>query len=94
MKTTLIHLNEQATETLETMLDPGYISERTERLQAIEDFLIDQWRDFQTIKPETALTFLDTLRSLRKDFDTFLSSVDPSGEASYHQTFTPSDNEQ
>ena len=41
MKTTLIHLNEQATETLEAMLDPGYISERTERLQAIEDFLID-----------------------------------------------------
>ena len=45
MKTTLIHLNEQATETLEAMLDPGYIYERTERLQAIEDFLIDQWRD-------------------------------------------------
>ena len=93
MKTTLIHLNEQATETLEAMLDPGYISERTERLQAIEDFLIDQWRDAGTTKPDTALTFLDTLRSLRKDLTTFLTSVDPSGEAGCRQTFNPSDNE-
>lgn len=93
MKTTLIHLNEQATETLEAMLDPGYIYERTERLQAIEDFLIDQWRDSKTIKPETALTFLDTLRALRKDFGTFLTSVDPSGEADNHQPLNPSDYE-
>ena len=93
MKTTLIHLNEQATETLEAMLDPGYISERTERLEAIEGFLIDQWRDAGTIKPDTVLTFLDTLRSLRKDFDTFLTSVDPSGEADYRQTLNSLDNE-
>lgn len=93
MKTTLIHLNEQATETLEAMLDPGYIYERTERLQAIEDFLIDQWRDANTIKPETALTFLDTLRSLRKDFATFLSSVDPSGEADNRQPLNTPDYE-
>lgn len=93
MKTTLIHLNEQATETLEAMLDPGYISERTERLEAIEGFLIDQWRDAGTIKPDTVLTFLDTLRSLRKDLTTFLTSVDPSGEAGCRQTFNPSDNE-
>ena len=93
MKTMLIHLNEQATETLEAMLDPGYISERTERLEAIEGFLIDQWRDAGTIKPDTVLTFLDTLRSLRKDLTTFLTSVDPSGEAGCRQTFNPSDNE-
>lgn len=93
MKTTLIHLNEQATETLEAMLDPGYIYERTERLQAIEDFLMDQWRDFQAIKPDTALTFLDTLRSLRKDFATFLTSVDPSGEADNHQSLNITDYE-
>lgn len=93
MKTTLIHLNEQATETLEAMLDPGYISELTERLEAIEGFLIDQWRDAGTIKPDTVLTFLDTLRSLRKDLTTFLTSVDPSGEAGCRQTFNPSDNE-
>lgn len=93
MKTTLIHLSEEATATLEAMLDPGYIYERTERLQAIEDFLIDQWRDAGNIKPETALTFLDTLRALRKDFDTFLTSVDPSGEADNRQTLNSSDNE-
>ena len=93
MKTTLIHLNEQATETLEAMLDPGYIHERTGRLQAIEDFLLDQWRDAQAIKPEAALTFLDTLRSLRKDFGTFLTSVDPSGEADDRQTLNMLDNE-
>ena len=87
MKTTLIHLSEEATATLEAMLDPGYIYE------AIEDFLIDQWRDAGNIKPETALTFLDTLRSLRKDFDTFLTSVDPSGEADNRQTLNSSDNE-
>lgn len=92
MKTTLIHLNEQATETLEAMLDPGYIYERTERLQAIEDFLLDQWRDAHAIKPEAALTFLDTLRSLRKDFGTFLTSVDPSGEADDRQTLNMLDN--
>ena len=93
MKTTLIHLSEDATATLEAMLDPGYIYERTERLQAIEDFLIDQWRDAGNIKPETALTFLDTLRSLRKDFGTFLTSVDPSGEADDRQTLNIPDNE-
>lgn len=80
MKTSLISLDEQTTRTLEAMLDPGYISERTERLQAIEDFLIDQWRDAGTIKPDTALTFLDTLRTLRKDLATFLTSADYPGE--------------
>lgn len=80
MKTSLISLDEQTTRTLEAMLDLGYISERTERLQAIEDFLIDQWRDAGTIKPDTALTFLDTLRTLRKDLATFLTSADHPGE--------------
>ena len=93
MKTTLIHLTEQATATLQALLDPGSIYERTERLQAIEDFLIDQWRDAGNIKPETALTFLDTLRALRKDFGTFLTSVDPSGEADDRQTLNIPDNE-
>ena len=93
MKASIVNLDEQTTETLRAMLDPGYIYERTERLQAIEDFLIDQWRDAGNIKPETALTFLDTLRSLRKDFDTFLTSVDPSGEADNRQTLNSSDNE-
>lgn len=81
MKTSLIRLDEQTTRTLEAMLDPGYISELTERLEAIEDFLIDQWRDAGTIKPDTALNFLDTLRSLRKDLTTFLTSADPHGDA-------------
>ena len=81
MKTTLIHLGEEATATLEAMLDPGYISERTERLEAIEGFLIDQWRDAGNIKPETALTFLDTLHSLRRDLNSFLTSVDPHRDA-------------
>ena len=80
MKTSLISLDEQTTRTLEAMLAPGYISERTERLQAIEDFLIDQWRDAGTIKPDTALTFLDTLRTLRKDLATFLTSADHPGK--------------
>ena len=93
MKASIVNLDEKTSETLRAMLDPGYISERTERLEAIEGFLIDQWRDAGTIKPDTVLTFLDTLRSLRKDLTTFLTSVDPSGEAGCRQTFNPSDNE-
>ena len=81
MKASIVNLDEQTAEVLRTMLDPGYLSERIERLEAIEDFLIDQWRDAGTIKPETALTFLDTLRSLRRDLNAFLPSVDPHGEA-------------
>ncbi len=81
MKASIVNLDEQTAEVLRTMLDPGYLSERIERLEAIEDFLIDQWRDAGTIKPETALTFLDTLRSLRRDLNAFLTSVDPHGEA-------------
>ena len=81
MKASIVNLDEQTAEVLQTMLDPGYLSERIERLEAIEDFLIDQWRDAGTIKPETALTFLDTLRSLRRDLNSFLTSVDPHGEA-------------
>ena len=81
MKASIVNLDEQTTETLRAMLDPGYISERTERLEAIEGFLIDQWRDAGNIKPETALTFLDTLHSLRRDLNSFLTSVDPHGDA-------------
>lgn len=81
MKASIVNLDEQTAEVLRTMLDPGYLSERIERLEAIEDFLIDQWRDAGTIKPETALTFLDTLRSLRRDLNAFLISVDPHGDA-------------
>ena len=81
MKASFVNLDEQTAEVLRTMLDPGYLSERIERLEAIEDFLIDQWRDAGTIKPETALTFLDTLRSLRRDLNAFLTSVDPHGDA-------------
>lgn len=81
MKASIVNLDEQTAEVLWTMLDPGYLSERIERLEAIEDFLIDQWRDAGTIKPETALTFLDTLRSLRRDLNAFLTSVDPHGDA-------------
>lgn len=81
MKASIVNLDEQTAEVLRTMLDPGYLSERIERLEAIEDFLIDQWRDAGTIKPETALTFLDTLRSLRRDLNAFLTSVDPHGGA-------------
>lgn len=81
MKASIVNLDEQTAEVLRTMLDPGYLSERIERLEAIEDFLIDQWRDAGTIKPETALTFLDTLRSLRRDLNAFLTSVDPHGDA-------------
>ena len=36
MKASIVNLDEQTTETLRAMLDPGYISERTERLEAIE----------------------------------------------------------
>lgn len=81
MKASIVNLDEQTADVLRTMLDPGYLSERIERLEAIEDFLIDQWRDAGTIKPETALTFLDTLRSLRRDLNAFLTSVDPHGDA-------------
>lgn len=77
MKASIVNLDEKTSETLRAMLDPGYISERTERLEAIESFLLDQWRDAGNIKPETALTFLDTLHSLRRDLNSFLTSVDP-----------------
>ena len=81
MKASIFNLDEQTTETLRAMLDPGYISERTERLEAIEGFLIDQWRDAGTIKPDTVLTFLDTLHSLRRDLNAFLTSADPHRDA-------------
>ena len=81
MKASIVNLDEQTAETLRAMLDPGYISERTERLEAIEGFLIDQWRDAGNIKPETALTFLDTQHSLRRDLNSFLTSVDPHRDA-------------
>ena len=80
MKASIVNLDEQTTETLRAMLDPGYISERTERLEAIEGFLIDQWRDAGNIKSDTVLTVLDTLRSLRRDLNSFLTSVDPHGD--------------
>lgn len=76
MKASIVNLDEKTSETLRAMLDPGYISERTERLEAIESFLLDQWRDAGAIKPETALTFLDTLHSLRRDLNTFLTSAE------------------
>ena len=81
MKASIVNLDEQTTETLRAMLDPGYISERTERLEAIEGFLIDQWRDAGNIKPDIVLPFLDTLHSLRRDLNSFLTSVDPHGDA-------------
>lgn len=81
MKASIVNLDEKTSETLRTMLDPGYISERTERLEAIESFLIDQWRDAGNIKSDTVLTFLDTLRSLRRDLNSFLTSAEPHGEA-------------
>lgn len=84
MKASIVNLDEQTAETLRAMLDPGYISERTERLEAIEGFLIDQWRDAGTIKPDTVLTFLDTLHSLRRDLNAFLTSADPHGDADNH----------
>ena len=84
MKAPIVNLDEQTAETLRAMLDPGYISERTERLEAIEGFLIDQWRDAGTIKPDTVLTFLDTLHSLRRDLNAFLTSADPHGDADNH----------
>lgn len=77
MKASIVNLDEKTSETLRAMLDPGYISERTERLEAIESFLLDQWRDAGAIKPETALTFLDTLHSLRRDLNAFLTSAEP-----------------
>ena len=80
MKASIVNLDEQTSETLRAMLDPGYISERTERLEAIESFLIDQWRDAGNIKSDTVLAFLDTLRSLRRDLNSFLTSVDPHGD--------------
>lgn len=81
MKASIVNLDEKTSETLRSMLDPGYISERTERLEAIESFLIDQWRDAGNIKSDTVLTFLDTLRSLRRDLNSFLTSAEPHGEA-------------
>lgn len=81
MKASIVNLDEKTSETLRAMLDPGYISERTERLEAIESFLIDQWRDAGNIKSDTVLTFLDTLRSLRRDLNSFLTSAESHGEA-------------
>lgn len=89
MKASIVNLDEQTAETLRAMLDPGYISERTERLEAIEGFLIDQWRDAGNIKPETALTFLDTLHSLRRDLNAFLTSAEPHGDADNQKTIKP-----
>lgn len=74
MKSTIMNLNEQASETLGFMLEPDYLEAHIEKIQGIEDFILDQWRDFQSIPPEGALTFLDTLRSLRRDFQTLHSS--------------------
>lgn len=88
MKASIVNLDEKTSETLRAMLDPGYISERTERLEAIESFLIDQWRDAGNIKSDTVLTFLDTLRSLRRDLNSFLTSAEPHGEAD-NQTIKP-----
>lgn len=79
MKTTLLNLNEEASETLNFMLDTDYLDERIRKIDSIEDFLMDQWRDFQTLSPEKALDFLDTLRCLRKDFTTLLHSFTPEG---------------
>ena len=81
MKASIVNLDEKTSETLRAMLDPGYISERTERLEAIESFLIDQWRDAANIKSDTVLTSLDTLHSLRRDLNSFLTSAEPHGEA-------------
>ena len=80
MKTALLNLNEQASETLNVMLDAGYLRERIAKIDRIEGFLVDQWRDFKTLTPETALDFIDTLRCLRKDFGTLVESVSPDDE--------------
>lgn len=61
MKTTLIHLGEEATATLEAMLDPGYIYERTERLQAIEGLLTPSASDGMR-----AMMTMDNLKAHRK----------------------------
>ncbi len=89
MKTTLIHLNEQATEVLEAMLAPGYISELVEHIEAIEDFIFEQWSDKKTIKRDTALDILHTLHSLGRDITTFLSSIDPHEEADNQKQIKP-----
>ncbi|WP_025799311.1 hypothetical protein [Hoylesella saccharolytica] len=77
MNTSLINLNEKASETLNMLLDSGYLEERIKNIDSIENLLMDQWRDFKSVQAETALTFLDTLRCLRKDFGTLLESVAP-----------------
>ena len=77
MKSIVINLNEEATEILNMMLDSGYLEERIKNIDSIENLLMDQWRDFKSVQAETALTFLDTLRCLRKDFGTLLESVAP-----------------
>lgn len=77
MKSIVINLNEEATEILNMMLDSGYLEERIKNINSIENLLMDQWRDFKSVQAETALTFLDTLRCLRKDFGTLLESVAP-----------------
>lgn len=79
MITSLLNLNEEASETLNFMLDTDYLKERIKKIDCIEDFLMDQWRDFQTLSPERALDFLDTLRCLRKDFTTLSESLTPEG---------------
>ena len=77
MKSIVINLNEEATEILNMMLDSGYLEERIKNINSIENLLMDQWLDFKSVQAETALTFLDTLRCLRKDFGTLLESVAP-----------------
>lgn len=77
MKSIVINLNEEATEILNMMLDSGYLEERIKNINSIENLLMDQWRDFKSVQAETALTFLDTLRCLRKDFGILLESVAP-----------------
>ena len=77
MRTALLNLNEQASETLNFMLDADYLRERVTKIDRIEGFLLDQWRDFQNLAPETALDFIDTLRCVRKDFSTLVESISP-----------------
>lgn len=77
MRTSIFQLGEEATETIAFMLEPDYLRERIRKIDRIEGFLLDQWRDFHTLTPETALDFIDTLRCLRKDFGALAESVCP-----------------
>ncbi|EFL46855.1 hypothetical protein HMPREF9296_2503 [Prevotella disiens FB035-09AN] len=70
--THLARLSDEAATTLYAFLEADYTAERIENIQAIEDYLMDQWRDNNTINPDLALRFLDTLRVLRKDLKAFL----------------------